>query len=190
MSKRKSSARLRRGRDTRGPLQRIVDREVANDQRVGPVDEQRVHCEFVRDQERHRRVPVIETMHKRGQLTDREYRCLAFYRDQAAMAERSPVKSCLDQGVGGGGDIPVSAAITSAILATARMERDMGQLYPIARAVAVDDRSLSQWCVDKHGGRERYDGKGKFVAIVPLRETVVMKIAIMELRMAAHRIVV
>jgi hypothetical protein len=190
MSKRKSkAARMRQGRDTRGPLQKIVDREANDNARVGPTDAHANRASFVRDKEAYRKVPVIETMHTRGQINDAEYRALAFYRDQAGLAERSPVKSCLDNSVGGSGDIPLSAAITSAVLTTARVERDLGQLAQLARAVAVDDRSLSQWCIDKHGGRERYDGAGKFIAIVPLREKQVMAMAAMELKMAAHRIV-
>ena len=75
------------------------------------------------------------------------------------------------------------------MLETGRIERDLGQLVDIARAVAVDDKSLSQWCIDKHGGRERYDGNGRFVAIVPICEKRHMEIARLELRMAARRIV-
>ena len=135
-----------------------------------------------------KRVAVIETMLTRQQVTDREYVALAHYRDQAALAERSPIKSCLDNSVGGGERDHLSAAITSAILTTARIERELGSLLPICRAIAVNDTSLSQWCVDQHGGRERYDGKGRFVAIVPVREKETMGEALIDLRMGARRI--
>ena len=88
----------------------------------------------------------------------------------------------------GGGDTHPSAAITSAVLTTARIERELGSLLDIARAVAVEDQSLSQWCVAKFGGRERYGANGKFVAIVPINEKRHMEIAQMEFRMAARRI--
>lgn len=159
------------------------------DARIAPTTEAQRHGDYVSAGMAYRRVPVIDTMLTRKQITDREYTALAFYRDQASLAERSPVKSCLDRGVGGDRDIPAPAVITSAILTTARIERDLGSLAPIARAIAVDDKSLTQWCVEKFGGRERYDGKGGFVAIVPINEKRHVDMARMELRMAAQRIV-
>lgn len=135
-----------------------------------------------------KRIPVIETMLTRKQITDAEYRALAHYSDQAALAERSPIKSCLDNSVGTGEGGHLTAAVTSAILTTARIERELGSLLDICRAVAIDDVSLSQWCVQKHGGRERYDGKGKFIAIVPINEKRHMAIALIDLRMGARRI--
>lgn len=137
---------------------------------------------------RYQRVPVIDTMLKRNQLSEQEYRALAFYRDQASLAARTPIRSCLNDNQGGGGDIPISAAITSAILTTARIERDLGQLRPIAQAIAIEDKTLTEWCVEQYGGRERYGAKGEFVAVVPVREKERMKIAGLEIKMAAHRI--
>jgi hypothetical protein len=55
--------------------------------------------------------------------------------------------------------------------------------------VAVEDKSITQWCIEQFGGRERYDGNGKFIAIVPVGETKRVQMATMELRMAARRIV-
>lgn len=156
---------------------------------AAPTNEAQQHGEFAYFKGRYQRVPEIDRLRARKQLDEREYQALAFYRDQAALAERSPLRSCLDDTQRGGGDIPLGAAITSAILATARMEREMGSLAPIARAVAVDDKSLTQWCVEKFGGRERLDGGGKLVAIVPAGEKRLVEFARLELRMAAHRIV-
>lgn len=156
---------------------------------ISPTQETMGQADFVYFQGRYRRVPVIDTLLTRGQINDSEYRALAHYRDQTALAERSPLKSCLDQRAGSKSDCELSAAVVSAILTTARIERDLGSLAPIARAVAVDDKSLSQWCVDRFGGRERLDPQGKCIAIVPVREKETMRMANMELRMAAHRIV-
>ena len=133
-------------------------------------------------------VPVINTMLSRDQITLHEYTMLSYYRDQACLADKSPVKSCIDFSVKGG-DMGPPAAITSALLETARIERDLGSLRRIARAVAVDDVSISQWCIDQFGGRERYNGKGKLVAIVPIGEAKRVRIAIQELRRAARKIV-
>lgn len=161
----------------------------AIDARIAPTVEAQRHALFASAGMRYVRIPVIDTMRTRGQLNDRQYQALAFYRDQASLAERSPMKSCLDVGIGGDGDIAVPAVITSALLTTARIERELGSLTEITRAVAVNDTSLAQWCINKFGGRERYDGKGKFVAVVPVREKHHMEMALLELRMAALRIV-
>ena len=135
-----------------------------------------------------RLVPPIDTLHSVGKITDDEHRSLTFYRDQVDTANKSPIKDSLNKSVGTDGQ-GLSAAVVSAMLATSRIERDMGQLSDIARAVAVDDMTIAQWCRHKHGERERYDGKGRFVCMVPRREVEVTRMAIMELRMAAHRIV-
>lgn len=164
---------------------------------IGPTPEQRPYfvTASLRSEEMtvkmvYRRVPVIDQMLERGDILDREHKALAHYRDQAHLAERSPVKSCLDDSKSGGGSggQTLSAAVTSAMLTTARIERDLGSLRDIARAVAVLDHSLSQWCIAKHGGRERYGKKGEFVAMVPVAEKKNMDIARQDLRQAAHRI--
>lgn len=157
--------------------------------RVGPTVEQSQHGEYVSAGMAHRRVPMIDTLLTRGHITDKEYVALAHYRDQAHLAERSPTKSCLDQRVGGQGPDALPAVVISAMIETGRIERDLGQLLDIARAVAVEDKSLSQWCIEKYGSRERYNGKGEFVAIVPICERRHMDTARLELRMAARRIV-
>lgn len=156
-------------------------------QREDVTPERAARSRFVSAGMARRALPVIDTLHEQGQLTDAEYSALAYYRDQASLADRSPVRSCCDTSPSSGNGPGV--AILSAMLETGRIERDLGQLADIARAVAVDDVSLAQWCIDKFGGRERYDGKGRFVAIVPICEKRHMETARMELRMAAHRIV-
>ena len=156
------------------------------DDRTPPTAEQMARGEFRSQGMAYKRVPVIETILSRGQLTEREYIALSYYRDQASLADRSPLKSCIDFSVSGGDNHP-SAALASAMLETARMERDMGSVWPIARAVAVDDVSLTQWCIDEYGGRERYKN-GKCIAIVPAVDNAV-SIALLELKMAAGRIV-
>lgn len=150
--------------------------------------ERRQHNEFVSMGMARRVKPPIVSLHEAGKLSNAEFSALAYYRDQASLADRSPVRCGIDFSVRSEGNGP-GAAITSALIETGRMERDMGQLWDIARAVAVDDKSLSQWCVDKHGGRERLDGKGRLVAVVPICEKRHTQMALLELKMAAHRIV-
>lgn len=158
------------------------------DDRIPPTAEQMARGEFHSQGMAYKRIAVIDTMLSRGQLTDREHVALAYYRDQASLADRSPLKSCIDFSVKGGDSHP-SAALTSAMLETGRIERDMGSVWPIARAVAVDDISLTEWCIKEHGGRERYNAEGQCIAIVPVREKSVIGIALLELKMAAGRIV-
>lgn len=146
-----------------------------------------MHFETSTTKAAYRRLPMIDRLHTARVLNDDEYSALAYYRDQAGLAERSPVRSCIDDSVRGGNHGP-GAAITSAMIETGRMERDMGHLWRIARAIAVDDMSLEDWCVAQHGGRERYNGRGEFIAIVPTAEKRVLKLARIDLRAAAHRI--
>lgn len=163
-------------------------RKVRDISREMPTDERLKGQETRREGMATRLVPVIDTMLKRDQITPQEHLLLSYYRSQALLADKSEVKSCLDFSVKGG-DIGPSAAITSAILETARIERDLQSLRHIARAIAVDDKSITQWCIDQYGGRERYDGKGNFIAMVPIGESKHVANATMELRMAARRIV-
>lgn len=145
-----------------------------------------------------RRIPIIDRLFDTGKLTEREYSNLAYYRDQAHRAEDdaatqgtlAPEK--IMGGTGGTtstGPLPRLLHPTPAILETARLERDLCQYRAIAHAVAVMDWSLAQWCIHKHGGRERYNGRGEFVAIVPNREREVMKYALCDLRAGALLIV-
>lgn len=166
---------------------------------IGPTDEQIAAGVFRRANAAYRRVPVIDTLHDAGKLTYAEYAALSFYRDQAIQAEddtarSSPLDPARIMGGGSGGSTtPVTLLSTPALLETARIERDLGSLLDIARAVVVDDMSLTQWCIAKHGGRERYDSKGQFVAMVPRARCSgpdsVMGIALLELKWAAGRIV-
>ncbi|HEX8418526.1 MAG TPA: hypothetical protein VF638_00780 [Sphingomonas sp.] len=132
--------------------------------------------------------PPIDVLFEVGSLTEDEHIALSYYGDQCRMARRSPLKDSLNQERGSGG-LGLPAAVVSALLAEARIDRDLGQLRDIAHAVAVDEVSLPQWCIQKHGGRERYNGAGKFVAIVPVGEVKAMRMALMELKWAAGRIV-
>lgn len=136
----------------------------------------------------YRRRPMIDILLDTDQIDQKEYDVLAYYRDQALLADKSPTRSCLDTSPRGGNGPGVT--ILSALIETGRIERDMGGLWEIARFIAVDDKSLAQWCITKFGGRERYDGNGKFVAIVPINEKRHMTTARMELRMAARRITI
>lgn len=159
----------------------------------GPTPEQEARAQFRRQLQTEHKVspykrwPSIDTLLDRKILTDREYAALAHYSDQANLAERSPVRSCCDNSPRGDGRGP-GVAILSAQIETGRLERELGSLMDIARAIAVRDLSLADWCIEKWGGRERYNGKGEFVAIVPINEKRHMDLARVEIKMAARRI--
>lgn len=155
-------------------------------------------------------IPPIETMFEAGKLTREQFAALDYYRDQANQAQDDAAESSSlapEKVMGGGkvavtsGTIPASLLATPAMLETARIENAVAVLKPkveewrdydfvsILQAVARDDLTLTQWCIATHGGRERLDGKGRLVAIVPVAETRVMKMALWALRTAASGIV-
>jgi hypothetical protein len=148
----------------------------------------------------YRIVPVIDTLHLKGDLTAVEYAALGIYRELAHKAQDDECQVSVlhpRRVMGGGshstivsGPLPSSLWTTPAQLEAAQIERQLGSLADIARAVAVEDKSLTEWCIARHGGREK-SANGKVVAIVPRglddgKGHIAM--ARMELRMAAQRI--
>jgi hypothetical protein len=135
-----------------------------------------------------RRKSSIESLYDRGIITDQEFTALGYYRDQVLTSERTLIRDSLNREVRVPSERGPSAAITSAAMEAGRIERDLGSLCQIARAVCVDDMSLNDWCVSQYGGHEKYDGKGKFVAIVSNSDNAEL-CSIMDIKMAARRIV-
>ncbi|GAA0729950.1 hypothetical protein [Sphingomonas japonica] len=133
-------------------------------------------------------VPPIETLYASGKLSEGQYYALRYYGEQARLAQRSLIKDSLDREIGGGGD-HYSAELISAEIETGRIERELGALREIAYHVAVEEKTLATWCIQRHGGRERYGPGGKFVALVPIREKENMRLALIELKSAAGKIV-
>lgn len=110
-------------------------------------------------------IPVIETLLKNEQITQDEFDALKHYREQASLAETSLTRSCCAENLGGSGNGP-GIQVISARIETARIENHMGIHMALARAVCRDDMSLTQWCIERYGGRERYRN-GKVVEIRP-----------------------
>lgn len=158
-----------------------------------PTEERKQHNEFVSAGMAFRVVPVIDTLLKAGKLSQAQYDNLKHYRDQAHRAE----DDCAQEGtlaparmMGGGGGtfgskMPAGVMLsTPAIIETGRIERELGSLLPIARAVAVDDVTLTRWVIAESGGREQR--RGKVTEIVP-RNPKGVAMALLELRFAAGR---
>lgn len=120
------------------------------DQYLRPTPEREAHNDFRSAGMARQVVPVIVRLHEQGAINNQEFAALAYYRDQACLADKSPVKSCIDFSPKGGHGPGV--AILSAQIETWRMERDMGQLAKLCRAICVDDITLDGWCMGRRGG--------------------------------------
>ena len=130
----------------------------------------------------------IERLRASNHLIQDQYEILQVYADQSRLAEKSPMRDSCDFTIRGNGGGEPSPAIISARLATHEMEAKAGALVSILQAIVRDERSISDYCIERYGGRERYDHKGRFVAIVPRREKVVIADARRELRAVANRL--
>ena len=166
--------KTKHARKKRGPSEKAV---------VNPFREQ--HGPTVSAGMARKVVPVIVTLKTRGDITQSEYDALNHYRDQASLAEQSPTRDSCDFSVRGGteGNGP-SLAIISAKRETERLERLLGNLRGVCRAVCVDDLSLTQWACKQHGSRERK--RGNVVEFVPKGKKVI-DFARWELKFAANR---
>lgn len=134
----------------------------------------------------YRRVPVIETLYGECKLTSRQFNGLARYRDVAVAEERSPIEDSvgklLRNCVGGGGD-GSDFALRIAI-ELGRLERALGSLRDVARAIAVEDMTLSAWAMKRHGSHERI--RGNVVKFEPSKAA--FNEAWMDIRMAGERL--
>lgn len=134
----------------------------------------------------YRRVPVIETLYAEHKLTSRQFNGLARYRDVAVAEERSPIedsvgkllRNCVGGGEGGG-DFALRIAIE-----LGRLEQALGSLVDIARAIAVDDMTLSDWAMSRHGSIERV--RGNVVKFEPSKKA--FNEGWMDIRMAGERL--
>ena len=148
--------------------------------------EQLAKGEYRRQGIAYRRVPVIEVLYTDSQITTRQFSGLARYRDVAVAADRSEIedsvgkllRNCVGGGEGGG-DFALRTAIE-----LGRLERALGSLRDVARAIAVDDMTISQWAMQQHGSLEK-DRKG-VISFEPTKKA--FKIAWMDIRMAGERL--
>lgn len=163
-----------------------------------PTPEREAKSQFLSAGMAYRATPVIDTLLALKVLTHAEWASLDHYRDQAHKAQDDEAQSSTlapERIMGGSrstvisGPLPSKFHWTPAIAETARIESNLGELVNIARAIAVDDLSLTDWCVKQHGGKERI--RGNKTEIVP-RGTAHgakrIERAQMELRWAAWRI--
>lgn len=101
-------------------------------------------------------IPPIETLYEAGKLNERQFSALARYADVATAAERSEIKSSIDFSVYGTGDgLPHFGVRMNIELG--RLDRALGSLRDIARAVCVMEQTISEWAINRGGSvmRER-----------------------------------
>lgn len=97
-------------------------------------------------------IPPIETLYASGKISERQFKGLARYADIANAAERSAIKSNIDFTIYGTGEgLPHFGVRMNIELG--RLERELSGhgLLAIARAVCVDERSVSQWAMERGG---------------------------------------
>ena len=140
-----------------------------------PTPEQQAKGVFLRLTIAYRRIPVIDTMAQTGKLSRRQFDGLARYRDVAIAEERSPIRDSLDKALHGRGGSDGAGHIRTAY-ELVRLEDALGSLYSVARAIAVDDTTVSQWAA-RRGANS--DGTAKRCEL---------DAAMLEIKMAGERL--
>lgn len=139
----------------------------------------------------YRRVPVIVTLAETGKLSHRQYAALHFYREVASAADRSPLPDSvgrMGEVRGGSSGYGMPPALLRSLEQLGSLERALGALQGIARAIAVDDMTLSQWAMDRSGSlmRTREIGAKVITWFEPRRKA--LKLALVDIRMAGERL--
>lgn len=176
----------------------------------GPTAEQLASGTYHRELVTYRRTPVIDVLFQEHKLTQRQYDGLSRYREVALKHEKSPIKCNIDFSVPGNGEglphfgvrakfdlerlearlLGKRKTVTATTLVPAtkselllgRVERELKDLRQIARAVAVEGQTLSEWAVSQSGGTERL--RGAVTAFEPSAKA--YKRAWMDIRMAGE----
>lgn len=135
----------------------------------------------------YRRRPMIDILMAQGLFTAEEHKALRHYRHHADLVDRSPVRDslCLQRGGSGAGP---TLTMLSACRLVGGVEAAAGSLKDILRAIVVDDWSLSQWAIQRHGGVEiKRERNGKAATAMEPRHRALV-IAKQEMKIAAQRV--
>jgi len=137
----------------------------------------------------YRKRPMIDILHERGVLDEPLYKALKHYRHHADIADKSPIRDSLTNWMpkASGGTGP-GIELLNAIRVRDDCERAAMGLVDILRAVVVDDMSLSQWAMNKHGASEHCRTKGSSVVCVMEPSAKALKLARYEIIIAAQRV--
>jgi hypothetical protein len=156
---------------------------------IEPTEEQFATGTFERAGLAYRRKPVIDTLFDTGKINRRQFDGLARYRDIAIAEDRSPMRDSLDKALhgrsNGNGHPP---ALVRVAVELGRLERELGSLRAIARAVAVDDVTVSQWAMQQSGSVMRTKEIGRTIVkwFEPRRKF--HEAAMIEIRFAGDRL--
>lgn len=158
--------------------------EAAREGWLRPTDERLAHNDTESAGPAVRFIPVILNLRRRDLLTEKQFEALAYYRDQALLADHSPVRSGMDFTPRGGGHGP-GVAILSAKLEAGRIEREMGGLMALAREVVVGDRKIEMLAMERITSAKLQrmtleDAKDEMAKV--------MAMLLLELRFAAGRV--
>lgn len=168
-------------------------KQVDIDPPVPPTPEQMERGVYIEEREtkagqvgkpRYKRVRMLECLFADGVFTPSEFVGLHRYRLYADMADKSPLRDSLDRHMpqGGSGEIP--PYILDAKFRTGAVEKALGRLCDMTRAIIVNDLSVVDWVIDRghwyishDRDQHRIRAKPEFVSVAKL-----------DLRMAARRV--
>ena len=172
-------------------------RKAPVEQMDGPTPEQLANGNYGRElQPDHKvapikRIPAIVTLASTGKITQRQYLALNRYREIAINCDYSPIEDSvgkLSKVRGGNGGMGHAPFATRAEIELQWLEQELGALRDIARAIAVDDMTPSQWAMKQSGSIERT--RGIIPKIVtwfePRRKA--LGVAMVEIRIAGDRL--
>lgn len=163
---------------------------------IRPTDERASHNVMEGAGAAIRIIPPIKTLFDAGKLTQAEYDALDHYRTQSHQAQDDARQSSTNDPakmMGGGGGVSGSKIPrrllqwSPAMEEVRHLDKKLGSLQEIANYIAVDDNTLTSWCIAKNGSRERYKA-GVVVQIVPRAEKRVMAEALQDLKQSAKRL--
>lgn len=159
-----------------------------------PTQEAMRHGDFERAAIAYRRRPVIDVLFERGVLNARQYAAMWRYRDLFDMLDQSETRDSCDKltdpmrGGGGSAEAKMDKMIDGG-WGLQWLDRELGSLVHIARAVIGRDMSLSQWAIEQGGAKERrVYVSGKLVATYVEAKTLALKNATVDIRFAGDRI--
>lgn len=151
-----------------------------------PTPEQIGKGDFTRVGMSYRRTPVIEKLYEEHKLTSRQFNGLARYRDVAIAEDSSPIEDSVGKmmrGACGGGE-GLSPFHVRVAIELGRLERALGSLRDVARAIAVDDMTISDFAMSQNGALEIV--RQGVIKFEPSRKA--FKFAWMDIRMAGERL--
>ena len=149
---------------------------------VAPTDAQLARDEYtlektpgetwMRNAVHYRKERQLEAIHKRGLITQNQYRALAHYRHHADIVDRSLTRDSLTMGMpsGGGSDgLPFEGVNAQQVLAP--INASLGALADMAQKVLVLDMSLDEYAMAQHGSHESAYCSIRGVGVAECRET-------------------